>query len=255
MKLPHFTLFGLVLVITTAALAQNAVEIETVRTKVQEWVKTRQLISDEKAEWKAEKQAMQDTLDLLNSELTQLNSELEAIAKEGTDSDSEIESLVDQKEQLRAAADLLSKEISSLEKAVLKLTNRFPPPLQATILQLKNRIPTTERGAAKRTLGERMLNIVGILNTAEKFDNTVTFDGETRTIGGESVQVDVLYIGLGTAYYLDKSGARAGIATIGADGWSWKEANNAATEIANLFAVYERTAAEAAFVSLPAEVQ
>lgn len=254
MKASFYTTIGFALVLTTAAFAQNAADIETVRTKVQEWVKTRQLISDEKAEWKAEKQAMQDTLDLLNSELTQLTSELEAITKDSSDSDGEIEELVDQKDQLRAAADLLEKEIASLEQSVLKLTERFPPPLQATILQLKNRIPTTERGAAKRTLGERMLNIVGILNTAEKFDNTVTFDGETRTIGGESVQVNVLYIGLGAAYYVDKSGSRAGIATIGADGWSWKEANDSADTIANLFAVYERTA-DAAFVSLPAEIQ
>lgn len=254
MKASQFSLIGLILLLASTAYGQNAADIEVVRTKVQEWVKTRQLISAEKADWKAEREALEDTQSLLKSELSQLKDELSKLGDKSTDFDDEIKGLVDEKAQLKEAADYLEREISQLEKIVLDLTKTFPPKLAKNIEKLKTRIPTSKEGAAKRTLGERMLNIVGILSQAEKFDSTITDDGETLVRNGESFQARVLYLGLGAGYYVDQTGTKAGIAQITSEGWKWQEADDVAPALAQIFAIYERTA-DAEFVSLPAQIQ
>ena len=104
-------------------------------------------------------------------------------------------------------------------------------------------------------LGQRLMNVLGVLAQAEKFNGTATFVGETRPVDGQQVQVRTLYWGLAQAFYVDAMGRTAGIGRPTADGWQFSNEPDLADEARRLLDIYEGNVDAIEFVSLPVAVQ
>ena len=102
-----------------------------------------------------------------------------------------------------------------------------------------------------------MMNVLGVLAQAEKWNGTATFVGETRAVGdsGQKMQVRTLYWGLGQAFYVDAQGETAGIGRPGPEGWEFTNQPALAGDTELLLDIYEGNVDRIDFVGLPVEIR
>ena len=238
--------------IATATLSAQA-QVEDTKNQLQEWVETRQIISQEKADWKVEQSILGDTVELLKSELARLETELEEVEATATAADEERAKLTEEKEKRNAASSVVEANIGRLETKRKAVSKTLPEPLVEKIKPLIRRLPE-DSADTSLSLGERVQNIVGILSQADKFNTTITQTSESREITeGKTVEVRTLYWGLASAYYVDASGEYAGIGYPTAEGWEWPRIDDAGEAIKRLIDVYEGSE-EIQFIQVPARI-
>lgn len=237
----------------TAALTAQT-EVDDTKNTLQEWVETRQIISKDKADWKVEQSILGDTVELLSNELKRLETELEEVEATATTADEERAKLTKQKKKLKEASSVVEATIGKLETKMKAIIKTLPEPLVEKIKPLIRRLPE-DSDDTSLSLGERVQNIVGILSQADKFNTTITQTSESREISdGKTVEVRTLYWGLASAYYVDASGAYAGIGYPTAEGWEWPRIDDAGEAIKRLIDVYEGSE-EIQFIQVPGRIK
>lgn len=253
MKTPILIRLALLAAVTIIPLSAQQ-NLQSTRDALGEWVETRQLISKEKSDWLTEESILADTKNLLARELERIDAALSTLEQSSTAADEERTSLAASREKLTEATAVVESEISGLEIQLKRMISTLPEPLIERIKPLIRRLPDDPE-ATKLSMGERVQNIVGILSQADKFNTTLTATSESREIeSGKVVEVRTLYWGLAMAYYVDASGAYAGIGYPGPDGWEWPRIEGAGSAIRKLVDVYEG-GESIQFVEVPARIQ
>lgn len=253
MKIQILTVISLSL-LAAAGATHAATEVGATRNTLEQWVETRQIISQEKADWKVEQSIMGDTVKLLTSELERLNAALEELQASATAADEARSTLNQEKERLGAAASVIATQIGELETQMKAIVKTLPLPLVDRIKPLIRRLPE-DSAVTSLSIGERVQNIVGILSQADKFNTTITETSESRAInGGKTVEVRTLYWGLAAAYYVDASSQYAGYGYPTADGWEWPRLDDQGETIRKLIDVYEGSG-EIQFIQIPARIK
>ena len=253
MNYKYYIHLGLLTGAATLPLAAQD-SIKETRNVLDQWVETRQIISEEQANWKVEKSILGDTVKLLSSEVERLDAALTDLESSATAADEERTTLADEKEKLTAASTVVEANIGELEAQLKRVLKSLPEPLIEKIKPLIRRLPE-DPAKTDLSLGERVQNIVGILSQADKFNTTITQTSDSREIdGGKTVEVRTLYWGLAMAYYVDASGQHAGIGVPGPDGWEWPRVDSAGAEIKKLIDVYEGSE-DISFVNVPARIK
>ena len=228
--------------------------INETRSTIDQWVETRQIISKESSQWEIEKGLLEKTYALLTSEVERLNLELKDLKESASASDEERSALAAEKESLRAASKVIATSISSLETSLKEIIPTLPTPLIEKIRPLIRRLPDDPK-KTNLSLGQRVQNIVGILSQADKFNSTITLTSEARGFEeGKTIQVTTLYMGLASAYYVDKSGKYAGVGVPTTDGWEWPIIKGVGPQIKQLVEIYEG-AGEIQFIQVPAQIK
>lgn len=247
-------LFRVALGACLSSLYLNAqTNLESTRNVLDQWVQTKQIISKEKSDWRLEQSILSDTQKLLSSELNRLETALEDLKSSATAADEDRSKLTAEKEAFTEASAVVEGSIQKLEVQMKRVVKTLPSPLVEKIKPLIRRLPK-DSANTKLSLGERVQNIVGILSQADKFNATITQTSESRELNsGKIVEVRTLYWGLAMAYYVDASGAYAGIGHPGEDGWEWPQIEGAGPHIKQLLAVYEGSE-EIQFVAVPARI-
>ncbi len=233
------------------ALAEQA--IGDFRSKMEKWVETRQLISEERTEWQADRESLRSTQRLLKERKAALEADVAELEATSTVADDDRRDLLLKRAEYQRSAQVLKDRIREMEEAVLALAPQLPVPLQDKLEMLLVQIPDNPE-TTKLQLGQRLMNVLGVLAQAEKFNSTATFVGETRPLeDGQRVQVRTLYWGLGQAVYVDTPGRIAGIGRPGIDGWSFTNDESVAEEAKLLLDIYEGNVDTIEFVRLPIE--
>jgi hypothetical protein len=249
---------GFAIAATFAAGAQ-AGDVESgvgeFRAKMEKWVETRRIISEEKADWEVEREILKATKGLLGQQKKALQAEIAELEESNTAADEERRDLLLQRAEYRRVSRALEHEIRAMEEAVLALAPRLAEPLQKKLEPLLVQIPDDPE-TARLSLGQRLMNVLGVLAQAEKFNGTATFVGETRAINGDQkVQIRTLYWGLGQAIYVDARGETAGIGRPGAEGWEFSNEPGLADDAKLLLDIYEGNVDVIEFVKLPVEIR
>jgi hypothetical protein len=235
------------------ARAQTAVD--AFRAKTEQWVETRQLISQEETDWEADRETLRATRDLLEQQREALAAEIAELEESNTASDDERRDLLLERGDYQRAGRALEEKIRALEEEVLAAVPRLPGPLQEKLELLLVQIPADPAKAAP-PLGQRLMNVLGVLAQAEKFNGTATFVGETRAVGGEQkVRVRTLYWGLAQAVYAGAQGRTAGIGRPGPEGWEFTDDPGLASDARRLLDIYEGNVDAIEFVRLPMEIR
>jgi hypothetical protein len=240
-----------VVIAASAAFAET--KFSEARSVLDKWVETRQLLSREKAEWDVDKAALQQQAALMQKELELISEQIAKVEATSTQADKERKQLVEDRAQLEKASVTIHDSVVEMERRVVELAKSFPAPLMERIEPLFKRIPknpaTTSVG-----LGERMQNVIGILSEVDKFNGNITVVPELRkSPAGDDVQVKTIYLGLGSAFFVDKAEKFAGVGVPGPDGWKWEPRNELAGKVARSIYIYENAAA-AVFVELPVTI-
>ncbi len=239
-----------------AACAVPAIADQSIgdfRSKMEKWVETRQIISEERTDWEADRETLRATQRLLKQRKAALESDIAELDATSTVADDDRRELLLSRAEYQRSAQVLKDRIRGMEEAVLALAPQLPLPLQDKLEMLLVQIPDNPE-TTKLQLGQRLMNVLGVLAQAEKFNSTATFVGETRPLeDGQRVQVRTLYWGLGQAVYVDTPGRIAGIGRPGLDGWTFSNDESVAEEAKLLLDIYEGNVDTIEFVTLPIE--
>jgi hypothetical protein len=248
---------GLALTVSSTVGAELPNEVDGFRAKVEKWVETRQIISEEQSDWDVEQQTLRATRGLLNQEKEALEAEIAELEASNTQVDDERRDLLLRRGEYQRANRALEDRIRALEEQVLALAPQLPDPLRKKLDLLIVQIPENPE-ETKLQIGQRLMNVLGVLAQAEKFDGTATFVGETRSVDGDGerkVAVRTLYWGLGQAIYVDSQGESAGIGHPTPDGWVFTNHPDLADDARFLLDIYEGSVDAIEFVELPTEIR
>lgn len=229
-------------------------KLEETREVFQELVKARQDIAQQQALWKKQKATLQDTIGLLELEIQLLEKRISETEADSTQAEKDRIRLNGEIEELKDASAVVATVIRDLEMRMLKLVNALPTEIKGNLERLTNRIPdrNTPESRIRASLGERLQNIVGLLDQMEVFNNGIHVLNEVRNINGNNISLSVLYLGLSRAFYVNTDQGVAGYGTVDAEkGWTWTEDNSLVDQIDRAIRVY-KSEIPAEFVLLPA---
>ena len=240
------------MLVGVASLSARAESVGDFKAKLAKWVETRRILSEETADWDAERETLEASRDLLRQQKKSLESDIAELTDSSTAADDERDPLLAKRDEYQLANQALETEIRGMEQAVLALAPRLPEALQRKLEPLLVQIPE-DPDATRLALGQRLMNVLGVLAQAEKWNGTATMVGETRAVGdgGQKVAVRTLYWGLGQAIYVDSQGENAGIGRPGPDGWVFSDAPDLADGARTLLDIYEGNTDRIEFVALP----
>ena len=234
----------------------DSLAVQAFRSKMEQWVETRQILSEERANWLAEKESLEATRDLLARERDSLRTEIKEFEESGADTDEERRELLLERAELQRSAASLRGDIAELEVVVKELAPQLPDPLQKKLELLLVQIPEDPE-STKVPLGQRLISVLGVLAQSEKWNSTATLINETREVGGPDDQraVRTLYWGLGQAFYVDRTGTIAGVGRPSVDGWDFLDVSGVEEDTALLLDIYEGNVDTISFVPMTVEIR
>lgn len=247
----HYVCF---LALLFAASVRAETPLADTRSTLEKWVETRQMTSKARADWQADKETLEQTVAMFGRELKSIEEQMGKISTNNAQVDKE-----------RAEAEALKKSATEslartrefateAEAKIIKLVPQLPAPLQEIIRPSLNKIPA-DAAATKLSAAERMQVIVGILGEIDKFNNAIAiFNEKRKNVSGEEVAVEVVYVGLGAAYFVNEANNFSGVGTAGAHGWEWAAKPEIALAVRDVIRVY-RNEHSARFVALPVTVR
>jgi hypothetical protein len=237
---------GAALLATPPLLAQSATQerIKQTEQAVSEFVFVRQQIAQTKNEWRVYEEVTKRRIEFFENEIAQLRSEITA----ANEQISSAQATIDAKRQdiglKRAANNVVLDAAPAIEARVRSLAEYLPRPLQTKLRTLLGQLGTPRQAA------QRMAIVIGILNEVDKFNSEWVLDGDQ--IG--NVAVDVLYMGLATAFYADENGTVGGVKRPAKGQWTNEERNDLAPDIARLIEFYQGKRKPTVFTPVPLQV-
>ncbi len=227
--------------------------VDEVRSTLERYVETRRIISRERLEFAKAKQSLLDRIELVKKEIGSFEQRIGETEGNLATADEKKAELVAENEALKTASTSLAGMIASLEARTLALLPRLPDPIRTRVKPLSQRLPE-DPANTKLSLGDRFVNVIGILNEINKFNNEITTASEVRSLpDGSSVEVTAVYLGIGQGYYVNSDATVAGIGAADATEWKWTSENEAAPAIARVVAIIKNES-PAAFVRVPMKV-
>jgi chaperonin cofactor prefoldin len=245
---------ALLIIFTGSAFSSPSASAENTRKKLSEWLQLQKTISAEAADWKAEKQRLSDLNAIRLKEISKLDEWLahsESARAVQTEKQEELNHAVT---TLEAQRTQLGSSIAALEKQLIPLLTQLPPPLQ------KKRAPEIARIQQEEpedTLQDRYRDLLLLLTEIAEFNQTITLDQYMLERDGQRTEVDVLYLGLSQAWYINRNGTDAGYALPASKGWNWISAPSSASAIRHAMQIAEKQIAPdfAALPLLPSETE
>lgn len=246
-------LTGFLLVAGSSAVADTTV-LATAQSTLAKWVETRQLISRTRADWQADKEMLQQTVAMFEAGLALLAEQSNAVTTNSVEVARQRSETGSAKAELEAGLEVTARALAPLEARLRKVASALPPPLLKTVQSLVERLPE-DSAQTEVTPLKRLQTVITLLNEVEKFNAMVTLSPELRRdpAGGE-IKVQVLYLGLAQAWFVDESGRFAGTGVPGTDGWAWTSQEDLGARIKRVIAMYEEKQ-PAEFVALPVEIK
>lgn len=186
------------------------------RESIARLVELRSMESRERADWEARKAEMAELLELQRRELALLDEELAEAGASAGGHDEAAEGMREEIETLREARALARQALQGAVPRLLALERRFPQPLRDECEVERGQLETWR---AENEPREALQALIAILGKAEQFNRRVTRARDVR----DGRVVEVIYLGLGRAFYVGRDGA-AGFGEPSAEnGWTWRE--------------------------------
>ena len=213
---------------------------------IKEWVSTERILSRELRQWNESKSSLNELIALYQIELNQIKEELEAAGDSLVSFDQDAQELKNLSKKYRGERRNVSEKTNSQIARLLALMEYFPTPLLDQVSIDKEMLMSEES-----ELREKVLAMLNVLKSAGRFNQSVNYADEIKLVNGERRQVEVLYLGLATAYYV--SGNVAGVGTPANGGWKWQPVEGIQASVTKAIAIYQKSA-RPELVTLPVEV-
>lgn len=226
-------------------------QIEATNTTISEMVRVRQSLSETRRDWDIFQEIAERRINLFRTERDTLRQNIRQTEERTTEAERRIAEIRADMDMARAANRVVLDAMPALEARLRELAEYFPAPLRSR--------PAFDRLLSQlgrpTQASDRMQMFIGILNEADRFNSVFTLVQDERTgANGEIVLVDVLYVGLGFAYYVSQDGMSAGYGVPARGGWNWTEQANLGPSIQRAVDYYRGRLVPAEAVPLPVRV-
>ena len=216
---------------------------------IEEWVKTKQIFSEEKSIWKSEKAALIDIEAALSKEIEELEEKLLQFEKENVGAAQQRTNLTSRKEKAQIASLQFSEGMQNIEKEIKETNNLLPSPLRDRLSTFYEKIDSTQN--KNLPLRKRLEASVALLQSIHIFHRAVHLERQEFSLDdGKSREFRVIYFGLGVAYFVSESGSVAGWGKPAENGWQWTRQDELAKEISTGVSIMENRAMPR-FLELP----
>ncbi|MEX0331912.1 MAG: DUF3450 family protein [Puniceicoccaceae bacterium] len=220
---------------------------------LEQWVETERQISVSQAEWETEKASIENLISIYTEEIESLTGIIEAAESDTSAAETRRAELLEQDESVKALEAQLVDALIKTEINIKSLEATLPPPLQEELSPLFKSLPE-DPATSKLAIGQRIQPIVAILTQVQKFNQVVTVvEGFREFEAGSTVQTEMVYFGLGAAFYVDQANEHAGVAVPGPDGWTWKDDDTLASTVRAFIDIYRGTQ-QARYIEIPVSV-
>jgi hypothetical protein len=226
------------------------VSLSGTRDVMRQWIETKRVTGEARHSWAAEKELIEASIRMFEREVGDLAGRMESLGAESETVLRERGELEEEKVRLAAASLRMSELATELEGRMVKLSARLPRPLQQRIEPWLGRFPEDPQ-MTRLTAGQRMQNLVGLINEVDRFSGAITVESEIRrNPAGLEVQVETLYLGLAQGYFVGEQGRFAGVTTPSDAGWLEEVRPELGVRIQRAIAMY-RNQQPAAFIQMP----
>lgn len=248
-RFPLAAVFAASLFLLISAQAQDSAlpEASATQTALKKWVQTRQLISREATDWQEQQESLTQLNDIRKIEIDNLEEFVTAAGERVEEINEKRKSYVEEEAELKAWRHKLMVQISEIENSLRPLLPYFPTPLRAKVQEAVVRLEESEAG---RPLQHRTRDVLLIMQAYQAFNNNITLDADVRPIDGKKREIEILYLGMTQAWFVDQSGKYAGYGLPSPDGWTWVDAPALAAPVRQAIEIQTRQAPPD-FISLP----
>ena len=200
-------------------------------TIIQEWIQTEQLISEETTEWNIEKAALLDISDALKTEIIELDKRLAESEEEAVGAAKQRTELLEQKNEIEDTTRSLIEGVDALEIQVEEAFKILPTPLAKRLQPFRQKL-NNQIENYNIPLRQRVDTLLSLLQAVSLFHRNISIERQEFSLeDGVSREFQVMYFGLGIAYFVNESGTVAGYGSPSKNGWVWKRDDSLALEI------------------------
>lgn len=219
------------------------------REKLVKLVEIKSTISKEQSDWDTEKKLLSDLVKLREQEIEK-ESEVVAVAEKRVEDITKKKAAFakELKERRKWRQDFAEK-VASLEQSLIPNLGYLPEPVKNEVKDAITRLESSEPKTIDQ-LQARFRDIAAILNEYNSFNREIKTFTEIREVDDEKLEVEVLYMGMTQAWYVDRTGKRAGIGIPTASGWVWESKPDIAQQVRKAIDVQSKRETPA-FVKLP----
>lgn len=200
-------------------------------TIIQEWIQTEQLISEETTEWNIEKAALLDIRDALKIEIIELDKRLAESEEEAVGAAKQRTELLEQKNEIEDTTRSLIEGVDTLEIQVEEAFKILPTPLAKRLQPFRQKL-NNQIENYNIPLRQRVDTLLSLIQAVSLFHRNISIERQEFSLeDGVSREFQVMYFGLGIAYFVNESGTVAGYGSPSKNGWVWKRDDSLALEI------------------------
>ncbi|MDF1813625.1 MAG: DUF3450 family protein [Verrucomicrobiales bacterium] len=240
-------LLPLVLCCLTVSFAQEDDGPAVAREKVVQWISTKKTIAEESAKWQEEKAMLVDLIELREREAGQMDEIINEAKERVSDIENKTSSLKKEETDRKAWRSQFARRVSALEDELKAKLPYLPPPVKSKMFDAVERL---ESSGDEDDLQARFRDILALLNECISFNSQITSLPEIHEIDGNKVEVDVIYLGMKQAWYVDRTNKYAAIGVPTKDGWVWRADSSMAGKVRRAIDVHSKKEPPA-FVELP----
>lgn len=229
---------------------------QQMREDVARWVETMSRIQKEESDWSRDHEVLANYKEGLASEIASLHQSISDAETRKAGADKKSLDLSAERDRYTASKSTLAQRLRAMEQQMSTQLGIIPKPLldepkvSQAITDLKAALTLPDEKIEENT-SKRLLNIITLLNEAEKFQQTVHVRPELhRDKSGREFNVKVIYFGLAMAYAVNDDGSLALTGKPGKEGWVFEETPALSNDIKRLIDATTGDA-EPAFVTLP----
>ncbi len=207
-----------------------------IKEVIGQWVATERLLGEEAADWKVERARVSELLELYSKELVLLNEELEKSGSVVTTVDEKKTELERKIADSKAKRVKLKSFLGGLTPRVLNLVKKFPASLQQ---QLGGDVLVLSEANDNTSVRELLQATINVIAAGGNFNRGVYQDKQTIIVSGEQINVDVIYLGLGRAFFYVSKKSGVGIPT--ATGWKWERKDEILDAVVKAMDIFKKT--------------
>jgi hypothetical protein len=206
-------------------------EVKETHKIIGEWVATERLISEEETEWELEKSSLLDLKQALGAEISELNTKLDQTEEEAVGAAKQRTDLLSRMDAAKQATQSLHLGLDRVVAKVDRAFSLLPTPVADRLAPYRKKL-VPAKGIPTPPLRQRVDALVSLLQAMQNFHRSVTLERQEFTLDdNQSREFQVMYFGLGTAYFVNESGTVAGYGQPGDSGWQWTRSDTFAREI------------------------
>jgi hypothetical protein len=226
-------------------------KVERVRHLTEQWIETEHLKSKEQQQVQEQLDALSQLETVLDTQMQTWKHKVASMENSMTRSDEERQDLLHQKETFEDQRQLALKVLQKIERKLMGMIPQFPDPLQKEC-----QVPLRQLKLEKKPEQwlSRFQTCFQIIKAASAFHRRYTLNHQTIPLGDTALAVDVLYLGLTQAYFINTNGERGGIGQPTPFGWQWQEHHELIPNIQDAINMKNETSTEFHLVSLPVEL-